>query len=353
MKPTIVSFVHGFENLGKPRGDRERPGLVVIDDEGMRTYDYFFPRNPEDFSKVEDFLAGEMPLGGSLNFEKLPRFGLTGLARDSRAIFAGSWNGVYQLNLSDYSIESFISNRLMGDLHGIYADDEVIAWVLTGRDRVVISDHQGNIVEQFVVRPDLTVCYDDEDSGVDWRFVSKQRRGAAGFWHFNYIQKVGNDWYLTSRNANCLLRVESGDSNARLITMNWCTPILIHDGAFVDGAYFFTSIDGKILRASPHEKRKSDSDDSDSEDLFTHGLNAAVFRLEECGLGREPNWCRGISISDNAVYVTIDGRYDTELSFGILKLDRATMNVTAQWRLDWSNVGEKDELRYVTGFDIL
>ena len=43
---------------------------------------------------------------------------------------------------------------------------------------------------------------------------------------------------------------------AQLRTMNLSTPALIHDGVKKDRKYYFTSIDGKILIAEIHNKKR-------------------------------------------------------------------------------------------------
>ena len=50
--------------------------------------------------------------------------------------------------------------------------------------------------------------------------------------------------------------------------------------------------------------------------------------------------------------MAIDGRYDGDLSFGLLQLD-GDCNLLDQRRFRWSNIGSENDLRYVTGFDIV
>lgn len=50
--------------------------------------------------------------------------------------------------------------------------------------------------------------------------------------------------------------------------------------------------------------------------------------------------------------MAIDGRYDGDLSFSLLQLDR-DCNLLDQRRFRWSNIGNEDDIRYVAGFDIV
>jgi hypothetical protein len=77
-----------------------------------------------------------------------------------------------------------------------------------------------------------------------------------------------------------------------------------------------------------------------------------LIRLEETEFGRQPNWCRGIACHDDTMYLTVDGRYDTELSFGLLGLKRTSEKVLEK-RLRWEDIGPTDKLRFVTGFDVV
>lgn len=87
-------------------------------------------------------------------------------------------------------------------------------------------------------------------------------------------------------------------------------------------------------------------------DKFNRDMACELIRLKETEFGREPNWCRGIACHDDVMYVTVDGRYDTDLSFGLLGLKRDGKKVLES-RLQWKDIGPCDELRFVTGFDVV
>ena len=77
-----------------------------------------------------------------------------------------------------------------------------------------------------------------------------------------------------------------------------------------------------------------------------------MIRINETNYAKEPNWCRGISMNKNNIYVTIDGRYDSDLSFGILKINQKE-EAQIVTRLNWSDIGDPSKIKYVTGFDVI
>lgn len=207
-------------------------------------------------------------------------------------------------------------------------------------DMVVIIDHQGNVIDRFTIDQTLRISRDNIDETIDWRFADKPWSGPTGLFHINSVQTIGQDIYLTSRNLGALIVVRPGEDHASLRTLNYRTPTCVHDGDYVDGKFYLTSIDGKILIAS--QPKEFDST------RFRYDLQVDCVRLDEV----QKNWCRGIAVTDEFIYTTIDGRYDSDLSFGLLQLDRAG-NLLDQRRFRWSNIGSENDIRYVTGFDIV
>lgn len=347
-----VNFVHGYQDLDYEVDRDELPALWIHEADDERVVSLPFPRNVADFDRYRELIVGAPPAAGTPDFRKLPRFGLTGSHVVGDTLYAGSWNGVYRISLPDARLESIISHPLMNDMHGIWADEERIVTVLTGRDTVVVTDHAGAVIDHFTISRSLDVYRDETLTDVDWRFVTKGFRGACGDWHFNYVQVVDGAYWLTSRNAGAVIVVEPGADRAHLRTMNHRTPVLLHDGWELDGRYHFTSIDGKIIIASePGESSKLVGAEVNPDNLFRRDLVAETIKLNETEFGREPNWCRGIARSGDVMYVAIDGRYDEDLSFGILAIDEAG-KVHGQRRLNWRDVGDESEIRYVTGFDV-
>lgn len=350
----LVNFVHGYNNNDIDLPKSLKPALWEIKKETQKIHKYPFPRNPKDFQELESLIVGESPSRHQNNFKKLPRFGLTGMSIKDNFVYSGSWNGVYEIDQSSCQLKRIISHSLMSDLHGIFATKDYLITVLTCKDTVVFTDYSGKVIDHFTVSPNLDVYKDDNLEDIDWRFISKQFRGSCGFWHFNYVQKIENEIWLTSRNANSFVVVDLTKKLATMRLMNLCTPVLLHDGTKIDDKYHFTSIDGKIIIA--HEKNLSPDVENNWEkpnnlNLYNRDLNAHVIRINETNYGREPNWCRGLSINNDAIYVTIDGRYDSDLSFGILKVS-SKINASEVARLHWKEIDDEYKIRYVTGFDL-
>lgn len=348
----VTSFVHGYEDLDFNDPEEVKPSLWCIGKE-EKVYSYPFPRNVEDFNQIGSLLAGKKPLAGAKNFKKLPRYGLTGLSQTNEHIFAGTWNAVYQIKKDDFSLEKIISNQLMNDMHGIWADGKSIITILTGKDTVVFTDFDGTIIDHFTIDNQLNVFKNEALEEIDWRFLSKQFRGATGRWHLNYVQRFDNEIWLTARNLGAFIVVNLDTKKAHIRAMNQKTTVLLHDGVKVNDEYYFTSIDGKVLIATDAESATFNTrDEFEGVDKFDRDMICELIRLEETEFGREPNWCRGIDCKDDIMYLSVDGRYDTDLSFGVIALKR-NGEMIFEKRLKWSDVGSEATLRYVTGFDII
>jgi hypothetical protein len=200
---------------------------------------------------------------------------------------------------------------------------------------------------------DLSLHKDPEIEQIDWRFLSKQFMGATGVWHFNYVQKYGDEIWLTARNINAFIVVNIKTRKAHIRSINQKTVVLLHDGCHYNGEYYFTSIDGKIIIASEAASASFEFRERiDNIASFSRDMVSEVIRLDETEFGREPNRCRGIECIDDVMYVTVDGRYDTDLSFGLLGLKRSGEKVLEK-RLRWRDIGAVDKLKFVTGFDVI
>jgi len=342
-----TSFVHGYSDPEFEVNKDQLPALWVHGPNYEAIHSYPFPRNLADFETHKELIAGVMPLPSGEEFNKLPRFGLTGLVVQGEHLYAGSWNSVYEIRKSDYVLQRIITNPLMNDMHGIWVDEEYLITILTGKDTVVINDYQGRVIDHFTVANDLSIYKNEKLEQVDWRFISKQFRGATGLWHFNYVQRFDDEIWLTARNLGAFIVVNLRTRKAHIRTMNQKTAVMLHDGVLYNGEYYFTSIDGKIIIAA-----EDLSATFNPREKFTRDMVCDLIRIEETEFGRAPNWCRGISCHDDVMYIAIDGRYDTNLSFGILGLKRNGEKVMEK-RLDWRTIGSEEDLRYVTGFDVV
>lgn len=295
-----------------------------------------------------------MPFEDEDEFRPLARYGFNGLTQSSNHLFAASFNAVYAIRKSDLGLDYVISNSLMNDLHGIAYFDNSIFFICTGLDTLVQMSLDGRIVQTWTVEADLSVTHSLPDSSVDWRFVTKQRSGPLGRFHFNFVRPTEDGFWLTSRNLSSVVVVAAGATRAHLVSLSQFTPVLIHDGKRFGDFLYFTSVDGKILKAnladpgafSPWEVVPSNAP-------FRYGLTTELQRLSATALNREPNWCRGIHVEGGIRYVTIDGRYGTDLSFGLLGVTEQG-EVQMNERFSWTFIDESaaTSIRHVTGFDI-
>ena len=241
---------------------------------------------------------------------------------------------------------------MMNDLHGIYVDKEYIITVLTGKDTVVFSDFDGKIIDHFTIGNDLTVSKNINLENIDWRFLSKQFRGATGIWHFNYVQRFGNEIWLTARNLGSIIVVNIKTLKAHIRTINQKTVVLLHDGLHYNDEYYFTSIDGKIIIASEAKQSKfNPREEIESINNFSRDMVCELIRLEETEFGRQPNWCRGLACNKDEIYITVDGLHGSDLSFGLVGLKRSGEKIF-ETRINWQEIGKAEFLRYVTGFDV-
>ena len=358
----IVSFVHNYKDkTPKSQFSINAPALWVTNKIGdNECYSYPFPRTAKQFLENE-FINGIMPLTKIEEFKYLPRFGLTGLSHVGDYIYAGSWNAVYEINKSDFSLKRIISNNLMNDLHGIYVNKEYIITVLTGKDTIVFTDFDGKIIDHFTINRDLNLTKNSNIEKIDWRFLSKQFRGANGIWHINHVKKYGNELWLTSRNINAIIVVNLKKRKAFIKTLDTKTTTMIHDGSKFNKKNYFTSIDGKIIIAEDPNNSSSTLRENFKEiKKFNRAMIAnKVIKLRDSELKREPSWCRGLFAKGNHILTTIDGRYEEnlskklDLSFSLLCIDHEGKIIFKNKFKFFKDKSKMRNIRFVTGFDIL
>lgn len=363
MKNILVSFVHGYRTDDINIKKDQLPCLVTLDKESKsikKFYSLPFPRTPLDFEdcKIKDLLIGETPLKKQkIEFKKLPRFGVMGLAQQKNVIYAATWNGIYSLSAKTMKIKNFISNRLINDPHGIFVKDDTIFSVLTALDLVVITNRKtGEIEDFFSIDRNLKIIRDKKILKFDWRFISKQQRGALGNWHFNHIRIHGDNIYLTSRLTSSVLQVNYKRNTVSIRTVCWDTPVMIHDGRlFKDGNLVFTSVDGKILVARQAGKMKSgitSMHDKSFHQFMKRDMVNISIRLSE-KLKRDINWCRGIEQYKNEYITTIDGRYDQDRPyFNIVFYNQITEKIRLI-KIPYRLLDFPNQIRYMTGFSVL
>lgn len=351
----VTTFVHGYKDLSINLPDVPKPSLLVIEKKIKKTYSYLFPRNPMDFKNNQKLISGPMPFKTSKNFKKLPRFGFTGISHLGKKIYCASWNSIYEINQNNFKLNKIISNNLMSDMHGIHVDNKYIIHALTCKDTIVFSDFNGKIIKHFSINKKLEIKINKKLENIDWRFVSKQFKGSTGYFHFNYIYKDKNILWITCRNINAFILVNLKTMKAELKTMNLSTPALIHDGFHHQNKIYLTSIDAKIIIAQNSKKKiiQHNRENVENIKIYNRDLISEIVRLNKETIGREPNWCRGIKVLNNSAYLTIDGRYDTELKFSIIKFDLKNKKLLKKFSFFWREIDNEKLLRYCTGFDLV
>jgi len=159
----------------------------------------------EDFKSISDDgrLKGELPEKTDKVSHR--RLGVTGLAKHEDNLLLGCWNGIYVLDRTSLGFKYFISHRLTNDIHGFYVYNNKIITSLPCKDTIVITDFGGNLIDYFSIDDSINYVKDTSLSKTDWRFVAKNQRGSCGVFHFNYIQKIGNELWITCRNINSFI----------------------------------------------------------------------------------------------------------------------------------------------------
>ena len=359
----LVSFVHGYQDENVKVITSGLPCIVklcVATKAIVQIYRLPFPRTPSDFNSplISEMIRGESPLSSQeLEFKRLPRFGVMGLVRDKNEVFAATWNGIWSLNQESLLPNYFITHRLINDPHGIAVKEDSIFSIVTALDLVVETDKRsGRILDYFSVDRSLNIIRDPSVLEFDWRFISKQERGAVGNWHFNNIEVKDNNIFLTSRLTSSLLEISRGEPKATLRTICWDTPVMIHDGKlFSDNSFGFTSVDGKLLLVNKPgfvDPTLTSMQESAFHYLMKRDLLCRSIRLGDI-LGRSINWCRGIEEVGDYLVTTLDGRYDQAMpyfSVGFLHRPTSTLDLVP---VNYSIVEFGEALRYMTGFSVL
>lgn len=353
----VVSFVHGYERPDFPVSAGPKAALCVVEaGEVHEVVQVEFLRTPSDFQSAQLPIVGEEPVAQE-DFQALPRFGITGLHRHESVLYAGSWNGIYLFDSETLELQSFVTNRLTADIHGLYATHGQITTTIPSIDGVVQTDMSGNILGAFVVGADLSISELDPTEEPDWRFAGKQMRGPLGAFHFNAVEVEEGRIWLTSRNLGCYVSFVPGDSAARLHSIAHMTPVMMHDGVPFGDSRYATSVDGKILVHSASDWASVESYSKfvsgPSAPSFQTGifaLSESVIRVDDI-LGRQTNWCRGLEVGSDSIVSTVDGRYGSGAKFGIVELS-GTQELVAEATVLWKDVGDPTGLRYVTGFDV-
>ena len=370
----LISFCHGYLNEDSLSNNeyflslakKEIPSVILFDEKKWKINDiisFKFPRLEQDFFNYEmrKIVKGELPKSDVFNsFVRKPRYGVMGLSfeENSKKFYAATWNGIYECDINNFQNLKFITHCLINDPHGIDVKNGKIYSVITPLDLVVVTNiNDGSIIDYFSINVDLSVEKNKKEIlDFDWRFITKQSRGALGNWHFNDIRVEGTVLYLSSRLTSCVVTVDLVTKKCNLKTIAWDTPVMIHDGIIdYDGNVVFTSVDGKILICNKPSKinyNKGNLSEKSFHPLMKRNWVSKSIRIENI-LKRDINWCRGLCDDKNNYYTTIDGRYDQKRPyFSLAEINKENLKIR-EFKFSYDILPFPSEIRYMTGFSVI
>jgi len=330
-----------------------RPALWTLHDGTSQLHSFPFPRSIGEYRELDVPLIGELPKHGVRDFLPKARFGFNGLHQVGSTIYAASHSAVYVIDSRAWTLTSIITHPLMNNIHGIFVDEADLYFTNPALDALIRVDLVTGASDAWCVGPKLEVQeISAASSAVDWRFAPKQLSGPQGIFHFNFVRIENECAWLTSRNLSSLIEVDLAERSASVVPLSQHTPLLLHDGARYGESLYFTSVDGKILKARPSDPDAfAQWEDRSLAHLGNRGLTTSLTRLSETEFGREPNWCRGVAFHEGVTYVTVDGRYDTNLAFSLLGLE-GDGRIALLESVPWGQIADPADLRHVTGFDV-
>lgn len=356
-KKIIISFDHGyFKNIITK--NNLRPALLLINKGKVKKLSYPFFRIPSEFIDNKDLIRGELPKIETKKLKKLPRFGFTGIAKNHDLIFALSANSIYVIDRKTLKLKKILTNKLTADNHGIDFYKNKIYSLLTFRDTLVITNLDGSLNSSFTIDENLNVTKNDKKlKNIDWRFITKQRRGPTGHFHFNFIRVTKKKVYLTSRNIGCLIELDINKKKAKLITFGHQKCSLIHDGVKANDNLYFTSVDGKILIVNLIKKINAQErifKTNFNLKIFKNSYNLKYFIINKSNLKRTPTWCRGIEIiGKQKIITTVDGVYGSK-GFSVVGFDIKKNKKLFEYKINkQGNFENPKYIRYLSGFSII
>ena len=352
----VCSFCHAYLD-NKLRNQKKYPALITLEKSNLKKYSYVFPRNLHDFKENKHLIKGDSVPKKHQDFKKLPRFGFTGLTQSTNYIFAGSWNGVYMISKKNLELKTILSNRLTADLHGIYYYKKKIYSTLAFKDTLVITDLNGKIENFYTITEELKVKKNDYNIlKTDWRFVTKQRRGPTGIFHFNHIRVENNNVFLTSRNLGTIIKFNLISKKINLISLGHMKTSLIHDGKKKFDKLFFTSVDGKIIIVDTKKKISRQEKVIKKKIKYKNFNNSYAldyFIIDKTNLKRIPKWCRGLEVLNrDKIVTTVDGLYG-ESFFSIVIFDIKKNIKISEYKFRTKKLNNYKSLRYASGFDLI
>ncbi len=191
-------------------------------------------------------------------------------------IVAVTQTEVLLLDRSSAEIREHVSHPLFNDLHHAARIDGRLHVVCTGLDRLVILDESGEPAEIRGAVPDSELRPLEPD--VDYRRLETTKPHAS---HPNHVFRTDHGIWLTrfeQHDAVCL------DEPSLRIPIDVGRP---HDGTWHDGAVWFTTVNGHLVRWDPGEP--------DSVTRISIG--------ETIGVGDPLGWCRGLLFHGSLAFV--------------------------------------------------
>ena len=184
-----------------------------------------------------------------------------------------TYSEVIRINLNDWFIDHYFTHRRFNDLHNVYADETGIYVCNAGMDTVDRFDHDGQLLHSFPMRPEPLEAW--IDPAADYRYIPKTRRDTQ----VNQVVPWKGELLVNLAHRHEVTRLDRSPVFTGF-------PNMIHDGILRGGYYYWTTVDGKIVRA--HED--------------TREVETVVDLREECHGPGEPGWCRGLEIVGNLAF---------------------------------------------------
>jgi hypothetical protein len=185
-----------------------------------------------------------------------------------------TFNEVVRISLRDWTIDRTFTRKTFNDLHHVYVDERGLYISIAGLDMVEHLDHEGRLLRIFPLVS--TASCGTYPPGVDYRYLPDTQGRET---HPNQVIP----WNGTLL-VNCPVRqVVARLDNTPVITG---FPTMMHDGSPHGEYHYWTTVDGKILRAG-----------ADRLDL------ELVVNLSELYGKSEPGWCRGLEVVGDLAFV--------------------------------------------------
>jgi hypothetical protein len=156
---------------------------------------------------------------------------------DDDIVYLTTKTEILVYSLSEKKLIKIITHELMNDVHHVLVHNNLIYVASTGIDSVLVFDKEFGVLKEvkYLYQGEFT---DKFSYAVDYRKVDSLKPHNV---HPNYLFQHNGDVYVTrfrQRDCCCLT-----NNKTYALAENY-----IHDGVEYDGEYYFTSVDGKVIR---------------------------------------------------------------------------------------------------------